>query len=771
MHQPTPRKQAIFALGLLAGLTIALFGAAGRPAAAAGMFVSTIADVVADDGQCSLREAIIAANTDTSSGATPGECAAVVGVDTIFFSITTPFTITLGSQLPAVTTEMEISGDDADQVIIEASTCNPVTKPGGCVPKAYRVMEVGATGNLTLRGVTVRHGYVDNARLRNGALLPSDGGAGIYNAGTLAVVNSTVANNLAYNAFGGGISSFGPLTISNSTFSGNVGFNGGGVNHSGSTLSVTDSTFSDNYGKGGGAINTDDDDVSVTNSTITGNEGEFGAGIYGDMVTVINSTITDNSALNPGFGGGIYGTIVNVTGSAITGNTAALYGGGIFGGTVNVTDSAVTGNSGYYGGGISGNEVTLTSSTVAGNTAEFGFGGGIYSDAKLTATNSTISGNSSGYGGGFYHNGTLVVTNSTITGNSATTLAGGVYIDGVATLTRNLIAGNSSPEGAEVYSYVNTLSSAASNVYGYDGLTSAQAFVNLSPGVSDVLATSDAGNVALAAILDTTLADNGGPTPTHALPAGSPAIDIGSTAFCGFEPVNGVDQRGQPRGEDGDGAPSADECDSGAFERQPELLGSIAIIMTANPADDQVFSFTDNIVAPNSFTLQNPSNDTKLFSDVAAGTYTVTEMDVPGWPLAAIECNVPVDNVTYDPDGNVPFTFTLPAGFNATCTLASYQCQPGNYDFGGAFCRAAEVGHYVPAVAATESTPCSPGSYQPQEGQSTCLLADPGYYVDVSGSAQQFMCPAGTTSGPGATACTPVGNNFTYLPVAIRPEG
>ncbi len=71
------------------------------------------------------------------------------GPDTITFAA--DYTITLiGSQLPAVTTEMTITGNGAANTIIEANAA-PFTA-------TYRVLQVSSTGNLTLEGVTVRNG-------------------------------------------------------------------------------------------------------------------------------------------------------------------------------------------------------------------------------------------------------------------------------------------------------------------------------------------------------------------------------------------------------------------------------------------------------------------------------------------------------------------------------------------------------------------------------------------------------------------------------------
>jgi CSLREA domain-containing protein len=91
----------------------ALFFAATAAAGGATITVNSIADVAANDGQCTLREAIIAANTNTASGALPGECAAgVSGLDTIGFSIPGAgvHTIAPTSALPAVTEVLTIDG-------------------------------------------------------------------------------------------------------------------------------------------------------------------------------------------------------------------------------------------------------------------------------------------------------------------------------------------------------------------------------------------------------------------------------------------------------------------------------------------------------------------------------------------------------------------------------------------------------------------------------------------------------------------------------------
>jgi hypothetical protein len=93
------------------------------------------------------------------------------------------------------------------------------------------------------------------------------------------------------------------------------------------------------------------------------------------------------------------------------------------------------------------------------------------------------------------------------------------------------------------------------NLFGHGSESGGDAFVAFTPGDRDVNATADGTNTPLASILDPILADNGGPTQTHALPADSPAIDL--DAICRTNLTE--DQRGYTR-------PGASDCDTGAFE-------------------------------------------------------------------------------------------------------------------------------------------------------------------------------------------------------------
>lgn len=220
--------------------------------------------------------------------------------------------------------------------------------------------------------------------------------------------------------------------------------------------------------------------------------------------------------------------------------------------------------SGYAidGGGIFAfgyGSLTVNRCTISGNRAEEGGGLGTYS-AALKVINSTISDNRAEEGGGVYnYTGNIRLRHSTLSGNTAAE-GGGVYAQYAAvTLQRSLVSGNTASNGSEIYARnADAVTAGNFNVLGHRGLTNADAFFNFTPRPTDITATSDGNRrTALAAILDTDLADNGGPTRTHALVGGSPAVN----AVQDTCPPPATDQRGISR-------PRDTFCDTGAFERR-----------------------------------------------------------------------------------------------------------------------------------------------------------------------------------------------------------
>jgi CSLREA domain-containing protein len=291
-----------------------------QPVYAASIVVNSNADAVANDGACTLREAITAANTNAASGATAGECIAgdVAGTDAISFAAN--YEITLTSQLPAITSAMTITGNGAANSVVRADACDPL---GGFCTQPYRVFEVGAAGDLTLDGLTVKHGrcfsgtcttnsgqggnilnagilHIANSIITNATAL--SGGNIFNNGGTITVIASQINNGRAYD--GGGIYNIsGTTTLSQVTMSGDqsVGLEGAAINNQ-ATLTVTNSTFSgngdfiNNTGAAAGAIyNSPTGTATITNSSISGNAGGLSGGIHNIGVLHLQNTILANN--------------------------------------------------------------------------------------------------------------------------------------------------------------------------------------------------------------------------------------------------------------------------------------------------------------------------------------------------------------------------------------------------------------------------------------------------------------------------------------------
>ncbi|MCA9967899.1 MAG: right-handed parallel beta-helix repeat-containing protein, partial [Anaerolineales bacterium] len=252
-------------------------------------------------------------------------------------------------------------------------------------------------------------------------------------------------------------------------------------------------------------------DLTIKDTILQNGSAREGGGISNNgRLTVMNSTISSNYAYSPignAYAGGIFnnGTLA-VTNSTISGNSA-INGAGIGNsGTLTVTNSTFSGNSAYFDGGGIFNSGTLTvmNSTFVGNEAQYNWGGGINNYGTLRVTNSTFSGNSATYGGGIYnYRGGLTATNSTFSGNDAIN-GGGIYNSSTAYLAGNVFAAGLNGD--------NCTNSGTLTDNGY----------NLSD--DGTCTNGGTGSVINAALNLGTLADNGGPTLTHALLAGSAAF-------------------------------------------------------------------------------------------------------------------------------------------------------------------------------------------------------------------------------------------------------
>jgi len=534
------------------------------------------------DYQYKLATLTVLNTLDSGANSLRNQIAAATAGDTIVFDTTGVFataqTITLASTL-SINKNLTINGTGASNLTVS----------GNNAVRVFSIFGAGVTVNID--GMTIANGNGNGAG-GNG------GGIAVGTGSTLNLSNSTVSGNTATGGFpnvrGGGIFNNGTLTVTNSTVSGNTatatgGFlngSGGGIYNNG-TLTVTNSTVSGNSAAyhGGGIANLSTGTATLTNSTVSGNTTNgYGGGIYNILFStskITNSTFSGNSAKS---GGGIFNNgTATLTNSTVSGNSANKYGGGIANdstGTATLSSSTVSGNtSNFNGGGIFNfrGTATLSSSTVSGNSAT-NKGGGIYNfnNGTATLTNSTISGNSAFSGGGIFNgnSGTVVtLTSSTVSGNSANNNGGGIfnYFGGIATLTNSTITNNIADSG-------NTGTGHGGGIYNFSGSVNVQNTIvagnfdtpnnagtgTINPDVSGTFTDNGNnliginqgstsfvngtnGNIVgtLAAPVDPKLAplgNNGGPTQTHALLPGSPAIDAGNNSGA-----TATDQRGATR--------------------------------------------------------------------------------------------------------------------------------------------------------------------------------------------------------------------------------
>ena len=306
-------------------------------------------------------------------------------------------------------------------------------------------------------------------------------------------------------------------------------------------------------------------------------------------------------------GGGVgnYGTLT-IEDSTISGNRASINGGGVANfGTLRIKNSVLSDNASQYGGaGLSNyGTATIENSTISSNTDNY-TGGGVENFGTLTIENSTISGNTAVNGGGVYNlAGSITITNSTISGNAADQGGGLVnrgitgspydcqFINcspGTITLNRSLIAGNQAAAAAEVES-TSIVTASNFNLFGFNGNAGVTGFT---PGPTDIVPS-----VSLANILGP-LQNSGGPTETHALIAGSPAIDAGDPGGCRTNPKTLLlnDQRGFARHVDGN-SDGTIRCDIGAFEFGAEFAPiPLAIGATTLATGEAGVSFTSDLM-------------------------------------------------------------------------------------------------------------------------------------------------------------------------------
>ncbi|MBI3910970.1 MAG: hypothetical protein HY320_08560, partial [Armatimonadetes bacterium] len=474
--------------------------------------------------------------------------------------------------------------------------------------------------------------------------------------GSLTLTVCTLSDNRA-GRIGGGIDSiFGTVVLTDCVLSGNsAGDAGGGIHHVSGSLTLTRCTLAGNSASEGGAIQ-NRDVAFLTRCTLTGNSASEGGAIQNrDVAFLTRCTLSGNTAA--GGGGGIanpVGTAV-LTDCALSGNTAHQ-GGGIQNHAIaTLTRCTLFANfATNQGGGIhnEAGEMTLQFSTVAGNSAADpaggGIGGGIFNRSRLTVQSSTVNGNIATEGGGIYNHRRLIIEgpspedtlltlgNSTLSGNRA--FAGGGLVNGDhVRMTNCTLFGNRAEAGGGIRNLSdtglelgNTLianSGAGRNCVSDENVAITSLGSNLdSDGTCGLTQPSDQSGTPEAPLdpMVGPLQNNGGPTETHALSPGSPAVDAGDDTLAPAD----RDQRGFARIADGDRDGTA-RIDIGAFELSFFRLRDIGVLAeflsystvqdqnTRLPAGTSVFPLTlyySPDIAPRTFVaMLNGENITGLF--------------------------------------------------------------------------------------------------------------------------------------------------------------
>jgi CSLREA domain-containing protein len=420
-------------------------------------------------------------------------------------------------------------------------------------------------------GVDARSGTLEMDRVR---VTGCTNGAGIALETVQAEIRDSEITDNAASAITGGSGS--GVLLERST----VARNSAGVAICGvaGEIAVVDSVISDHQLAGIDCEGA----VRVEGSTISRN-GTYGV-LVSDCTGVTPSLRVDGSTIEANAAGGALVTGIGTDGFVMSGSLVRAQAGfgialsaGTGGGSAHIGGTWVTGNgnTGVMTNGIEGRELALTidASTISDNFGEEGAGlllfgssfnppssgGGAF--LTVDVSNSTISQNRAAFAGGGIHAGEegvhLSLRNCTIVGNASETLGiettrggGGIWTTStggnVTAVSNTILAGNTSGTGVAP---------------DCDGPLTSEGY-NLIGDVADCSVTGDqTGNLIGANPLLAPLADNGGPTPTHALLPGSPALDAGNPAApgSGGATCTATDQRGIVR-------PIGPRCDIGALE-------------------------------------------------------------------------------------------------------------------------------------------------------------------------------------------------------------
>ncbi len=502
-------------------LILALLGPTSEVDATGPITVTTTVDEVADNGVCSLREAVLSANSDTAVGG----CVSGHGPDTIVFDNPYPdwpaeFKLTLaGADEDSARTgdldvagELTITGRGQFVTYLDGNSTDRILDilPGAHLVISDVYLTSGQAGVGQGAGALVRPSA---ALIVRSSYVVGNVGQGIVARGDLQVHDCTIAMNRG----DGILVDQGVATVTSVSFLQNDGY--ALRNVKGGSLTVMDSEIAYNYG---GIINVDSR-ATLTNDTIRENNHAAGVTNLGTLPSVLQMsrcTVEDHDLVEPQNGGGV----VNI---------------GVFA------------------------EADIASTTFRNNRVG-GTGGAIYNTGSMALHESLLANNTAESGGGIDNaGGDLTVTNVTFSANKANAGGAALYNRADATIKYATIAGGASVDFSTTAALFNDRGrmilggSVIGANAGAAGCANREASV-LSSGYNveqdDTCDLRGQGDVTNADPLLAPLAENGGAMQTHALLPGGPAIDRVPVAEC-----VAIDQRGYHR-------PAGSGCDSGAYE-------------------------------------------------------------------------------------------------------------------------------------------------------------------------------------------------------------
>lgn len=354
-----------------------------------------------------------------------------------------------------------------------------------------------------------------------------------------------------------------------------------------------------------------------------------------------NCAIVDNVSSDDGGGLESFDTTV-IQNCLFDNNSAADDGGGLitFELTYMTNCIVLNNSSGDDGGGMMSFEYLIIDRTLFEGNVAGGSGGGIMCFDTISVTNSTFSGNTAYTGGGLYDFATTFMAYTTITNNTATDYGGGlVFNDNSDTLRmiNTLIAGNTADSSRDVANWGTHFISWGTNLIGVMDVH------GFTPHGSDIVGTvSSPVNPMLGS-----LSANGGPTKTHALLAGSPAIDAATDTL-----VPATDQRSFHR-------EAGLSTDIGAFEYNSTDAGP-------QPGDGSCTTEVPTGVRPN---MEIPQASLRVYP-VPAGDWIVVQVNLENRPMEIELLRI---------DGMVVHTRTNQATSSGLVVIDVSDLPPGTY--------------------------------------------------------------------------------------------